>query len=206
MFESVDFEEPWRKVHEWPISLTSLSASAMTLAVTATLPVPTRAGVAASLACLSLVAWRATQAWGRSRARTRAVEKTQKEFVTPQDLISKQKPGQFWLSKGFVWTDIEARKMHALIGKGVAETFGKEFIKDGAHWLHGLCREDDVYADLGLLEGHTLIVGSTGFGKTRLFDLLIAQAIARHEPVIIIDPKGDHDCAPFFCKFPRLRT
>jgi conjugal transfer pilus assembly protein TraD len=195
MFESVDFEEPWRKVHEWPMSRTWLLASAMTLAVTATLPVPTKAGVAASLACLSLAAWRATQAWGRSQARTRAVEKTQKEFVAPQDLISKQKPGQFWLGKGFVWTDIEARKMHALIGKGVAETFGKEFIKDGAHWLHGLSREEDTYADLGLLEGHTLIVGSTGVGKTRLFDLLIAQAIARHEPVIIIDPKGDHGLA-----------
>ncbi|WP_424860196.1 conjugative transfer system coupling protein TraD [Tepidimonas sp. HKU77] len=85
--------------------------------------------------------------------------------------------------------------MHALIGKGVAETFGKEFISDGAHWLHGLAREEDVYAELSLLEGHTLIVGSTGVGKTRLFDLLIGQAIARGEPVIIIDPKGDHGLA-----------
>lgn len=195
MFESVDFEEPWRKVHEWPMSLAWLSASAITLAVTATLPVPTRVGVATSLACLSFAAWRAAQAWVRSQARGRAVEKTRKEFVTPQELISKQKPGLLWLGKGFAWTDIEARKMHALIGKGLAKTFGKEFITDGAHWLHGLSSEDDVYADLGLLEGHTLIVGSTGVGKTRLFDLLIAQAIARGEPVIIIDPKGDHGLA-----------
>lgn len=31
--------------------------------------------------------------------------------------------------------------------------------------------------------------------NTRMFDLLIAQAILRGEPVVIIDPKGDHDLA-----------
>ena len=195
MFESVDFEEPWRPVHEWPMALSWLAASAMTLAVTATLPVPHRAGVLATLGCLGVAAWRTRQALGRSQARKRAVEKTRKQFITAKDLASKLKDGHFWLGRGFIWTDIEARKMHALIGKGVAETFGKEFISDGAHWLHGLAREEDVYAELALLEGHTLIVGSTGVGKTRLFDLLIGQAIARGEPVIIIDPKGDHGLA-----------
>jgi conjugal transfer pilus assembly protein TraD len=195
MFESVDFEEPWRPVHEWPMALSWLAASAMTLAVTATLPVPHRAGVLATLGCLGIAAWRTKQALERSQARKRAVEKTRKQFITPKDLTAKLKDGRFWLGRGFTWTDIEARKMHALIGKGVAETFGKEFISDGAHWLHGLAKEEDVYAELSLLEGHTLIVGSTGVGKTRLFDLLIGQAIARGEPVIIIDPKGDHGLA-----------
>ena len=195
MFESVDFEEPWRPVQEWPMALSWLAASAMTLAVTATLPVPHRAGVLATLGCLGIAAWRTKQALERSQARKRAVEKTRKQFITAKDLTTKLKEGRFWLGRGFTWTDIEARKMHALIGKGVAETFGKEFISDGAHWLHGLAREEDVYAELSLLEGHTLIVGSTGVGKTRLFDLLIGQAIARGEPVIIIDPKGDHGLA-----------
>lgn len=195
MFESVDFEEPWRPVHEWPMALSWLAASAITLAVTATLPVPNKAGVLAAIGCLGVAAWRTKQALERSHARKRAVEKTRKQFITAKDLTTKLKEGRFWLGRGFTWTDIEARKMHALIGKGVAETFGKEFISDGAHWLHGLAREEDVYAELSLLEGHTLIVGSTGVGKTRLFDLLIGQAIARGEPVIIIDPKGDHGLA-----------
>jgi conjugal transfer pilus assembly protein TraD len=195
MFESVDFEEPWRPVHEWPMALSWLAASAITLAVTATLPVPNKAGVLASIGCLCVAAWRTKQALERSRARKRAVEKTHKQFITAKDLTTKLKEGRFWLGRGFTWTDIEARKMHALIGKGIAETFGKEFLSDGAHWLHGLAREEDVYAELSLLEGHTLIVGSTGVGKTRLFDLLIGQAIARGEPVIIIDPKGDHGLA-----------
>ena len=52
-----------------------------------------------------------------------------------------------------------------------------------------------MYSELSHLVGHTLIVGTTRVGKTRLFDLLIAQAIFRGETVIIIDPKGDHGLA-----------
>jgi conjugal transfer pilus assembly protein TraD len=101
-----------------------------------------------------------------------------------------------WLGSGFHWTDIEASRMHSLIGRGIAAQMGKELLhKDGAYWLHGLAKESDIYADLGNLVGHTLIVGTTRVGKTRLLDLLITQAIARGEPVIIIDPKGDHGLA-----------
>ena len=96
-----------------------------------------------------------------------------------------------WLGSGFHWTDIEASRMHSLIGRGIAAQMGKELLhKDGAYWLHGLAKESDIYADLGNLVGHTLIVGTTRVGKTRILDLLIAQAIVRGEPVIIIDPEG----------------
>ena len=43
------------------------------------------------------------------------------------------------------------------------------------------------------IEGHLLIVGTTGAGKTRAFDLLVTQAALRGEAVIVIDPKGDQD-------------
>ena len=90
----------------------------------------------------------------------------------------------------------ERRAMHALIASGVAKTLGKEALsKDGSYWLHGLDKEDDITVPLELLEGHTLIVGSTGVGKTRLFDLCIGQAILRGGPVVIIDPKGDQGLA-----------
>lgn len=42
------------------------------------------------------------------------------------------------------------------------------------------------------LSTHTLILGTTGAGKTTLFNLLITQAIFRQECVIVIDPKEDH--------------
>lgn len=199
MLETHDFDNPWRKVYEWPMTATWLGASALSLAVTKTLPVPTRFGVATSLLCAGLGAYRATQAWKRSQDTTR-VRLAEKQFIDIPAMIdlARQAHGRtsLWLGKGFQWTDIEASRMHALINGGLAAQLGKDALhKEGAYWLHGLAKEEDVELDLSMLEGHTLIVGATGVGKTRLFDLLIAQAIVRGEPVIIIDPKGDHGLA-----------
>ncbi|MDO4937349.1 MAG: conjugative transfer system coupling protein TraD [Sutterellaceae bacterium] len=64
----------------------------------------------------------------------------------------------------------------------------------GQPWIHGMGDgETDLFQPVGHTEGHTLIVGATGSGKTRCFDLLISQAILRNETVFIIDPKGDKD-------------
>ena len=199
MLESQDFDNPWRKVYEWPMTATWLGASALALAVTRTLPVPTRVGVVTSLLCAGLGAVRATQAWRRGQDTSR-IHLVEKQFIDIPGMIEVARKAtrqdSIWIGKGFQWTDIEANRMHALIGRGVAAQMGKEVLhKDGAYWLHGLAKEADVYADLANLVGHTLIVGTTRVGKTRLLDLLITQAIVRGEPVIIIDPKGDHGLA-----------
>lgn len=199
MHDSHDFDNPWRSVYEWPMAATWLGASALTLAVTKTLPVPTRFGVMASLLCTGIGAYRAMQAWKRSQDKSR-IRLSEKQFIEIPELLKiarkASSKGAVWLGYGFHWTDIEASRMHALIGRGIASQMGKEVLhKDGAYWLHGLAEEEPTYVDLGNLVGHTLIVGTTRVGKTRLFDLLIAQAIERGEPVIIIDPKGDHGLA-----------
>jgi conjugal transfer pilus assembly protein TraD len=99
-----------------------------------------------------------------------------KEFI---DLAELQKKARqcasrktFWLGKGFPWTDIEANKLHALLSLGVVRTIGQAAQHtDGAYWVHGLAPEADLYSELSQLVGHTLIVGTTRVGKTRLFDL-----------------------------------
>ena len=64
----------------------------------------------------------------------------------------------------------------------------------GQPWIHGLGSENkDLWQPLEHVNGHTMIFGTTGSGKTRCFDLIISQAIMRKEAVIIIDPKGDID-------------
>ena len=72
---------------------------------------------------------------------------------------------------------------------------GKRVTEDmGQPWIHGLePNEDDLWLKISHVEGHVLIVGTTGSGKTRMFDLFISQMILRGEPVFIIDPKGDED-------------
>lgn len=85
--------------------------------------------------------------------------------------IPKQ-PGAVYLGEGFEWL-VDA---------------AEETLESGAAARRperGLFLPDDVLAQ------HMLILGSTGTGKTRLLELLIAQAIARGDAVVILDPKGD---------------
>ncbi|WP_446697458.1 conjugative transfer system coupling protein TraD [Thorsellia kenyensis] len=103
-----------------------------------------------------------------------------------------------WLGEGFEWTAehtqrlIDFQRMHSKISKSSQKSIEKESSTFGAHWLHGLdAKQTYLFQPLLHTEGHTLIVGTTGAGKTRCFDTLITQAILRNEAVIIIDPKGD---------------
>ena len=51
--------------------------------------------------------------------------------------------------------------------------------------------EQAVWMDIGERVGHTLVLGTTRVGKTRLAELLITQDIRRGDVVIVFDPKGD---------------
>jgi conjugative coupling factor TraD (TOL family) len=58
--------------------------------------------------------------------------------------------------------------------------------------LHGVePNETDIWQDLGERVGHTLVLGTTRVGKTRLLELLVTQDIRRGDVVIVFDPKGD---------------
>ena len=66
--------------------------------------------------------------------------------------------------------------------------------RSGQTWIHGCGpKEEDKYLPIDQTKRHSLIIGTTGSGKTRCFDLLICQAILRNETVIVIDPKADPD-------------
>ncbi len=54
-------------------------------------------------------------------------------------------------------------------------------------------KEQNVTMDLRERVGHTLVLGTTRVGKTRLAEILITQDIARGDTVIVFDPKGDAD-------------
>lgn len=111
-----------------------------------------------------------------------------------------------WLGQGFVWQTKHTQRMMELIKRntadiekaldedensGFADPTGSA-AKMGQRWIHGLePHEVNLFQPLSHVGGHTFIMGTTGAGKTRLFDLLISQAVLRGECVIIIDPKGD---------------
>lgn len=65
----------------------------------------------------------------------------------------------------------------------------------GLPWIHGIgsAEEADIPLPLSVLTGHTLILGTTRAGKTRLFELLTTQVIDMGSALIVIDPKKDRD-------------
>ena len=116
-------------------------------------------------------------------------------FLDPSNLARRMKRGQtLWLGWGFEWDGDHTQLLHDLVRAGPSRIVGMTPERLGAHWIHGLSdREQEIRLPLSHTEGHLLVVGTTGAGKTRLFDLLVTQAVRRGEAVVIIDPKGDRD-------------
>ncbi len=198
-----EWESPWRP------NIEAKMAASWGLAATATLvvgkympvPLPSKFSAIAMSVCTAMAVYRGMQAWHRYVDKTR-MGNYGMEFITIPELMDKTalatKKSSVWLGTGFDWTDVEAQKMHAMLAQGVAQTIGKitnEHHLNGEYWIHGLDKETDRFMEVANLVGHTLLVGTTRVGKTRMMELLIGQAIMRGETVIIIDPKGDHALA-----------
>lgn len=171
MFEQQDFDDPWRTVYEWRMGAAWFTASALTLLVSKTLPVPSRFGVATALITAGIGMYRMAQAMKRGKETDR-IRFSGKQFISIPELIEigkKAKANQkLWLGRGFHWTDIEANRMHQLINQGIAKRFGKEILhREGAYWIHGLGAEEDCVTELANLVGHTLITGTTRVGKAQ---------------------------------------
>lgn len=129
------------------------------------------------------------------------------EFTTLEELQAKMavQPDALWLGRGFEWENRhtqrifeiqkrDASEILAAVKKHNAKKLKNAPLPIGHPWIHGVeVNEHEIYQPLPHGEGHTIVFGTTGSGKTRLFDLLVTQAIFRGETVIIIDPKGDQE-------------
>lgn len=80
--------------------------------------------------------------------------------------------GALYLGRGFEWS-LEA---------------AQETLETGRAAIRG---ERDLLLPDRLAQQHLLVLGTTGTGKTRLLEVLVLQAIARGDAVIVVDPKGD---------------
>lgn len=119
------------------------------------------------------------------------------------DALKKQTESRkedIWLGYGFDWENRHAQRVFEIQKRDVSEIMNgvnkkrKGEAAIGMTFIHGVeTKEVPLCQPIKHSEGHTLILGTTGSGKTRAFDLLISQAILRNEAVIIIDPKGDKE-------------
>ena len=101
-----------------------------------------------------------------------------------------------YLGRGFLWQNRHVSELCRLKEeRDLTGYLGSETGSGGLPFIHGvgMAAEEDIYLGAPELNGHTVIAGTTRVGKTRLLELLIAQAVRRGEVVIVVDPKGDND-------------
>lgn len=108
--------------------------------------------------------------------------------------MSKNIENSIFLGWGKEWGHLEAQWIYDLLKRDVDDIVGKQRVSKGKGYIHGIMEhEEQLRYDLGWADGHTLITGATGSGKTRFFDLVLKQLILRNECCIFLDPKGDKD-------------
>jgi conjugal transfer pilus assembly protein TraD len=114
-------------------------------------------------------------------------------FLAVGKLLKTVKPEKMWFGWGFDWTPTHTQRAVDYMMSGVKPSSEKE--SPGSGWIHGLNMgsEKDVDIPLKSLEGHTIMFGTTGSGKTRAFEVMVTQAIHRGDTVIMLDPKGDKE-------------
>ncbi len=103
------------------------------------------------------------------------------------------RPGHTYLGEGFVWGPAQTRHLNELSASGLELP---QDLKDrvGGDWtIHGIGadRMGSLFLPNDLLNQHVFLMGAPGSGKTRGLELLIEQAVARGDAVVVIDPKGD---------------
>lgn len=190
-----DYQIPWRTNFEAIAIFGWLSAIAVAVILMTQSPLPMRTFQHFIGVCVFMILLRTPQAlriWHRKR-RLLWIGTT---FMVVSRVLGQLRnhPDDLWLGWGFEWGQKHAQLAHEILKRDASQLIPYRHGLMGATWIHGLeTREQSLYQPLQHTAGHTLIVGTTGAGKSRSFDLMITQAVLRGEAVIIIDPKGDKD-------------
>lgn len=105
-------------------------------------------------------------------------------------------PDALFLGRGFRWLPTHTQRLYLCRLPQCEHWLSTDHpsASGGDPLLHGVeLHEGRVTLPLRDRPGHTLVLGTTRVGKTRLAELLIAQDIRRGDTVIVFDPKGDAD-------------
>lgn len=211
MSEDISYEMPWRTNYEAMAISGWCAASATAFSVNYLTNMPPEPFYWMSGVCTVMAMARLPKAI-RLHTLKRHLSGRKLEFMEFEGLLKKIKkhPEEMWLGTGYHWESRHTQRAFEILkrdwskivslnkqgGSFTAKLTGKpqQQVPMGFTWIHGVePKEHAIMQPLSHSESHTLIVGTTGSGKTRCFDLLIGQAIARGECVIILDPKGDKE-------------
>ena len=198
MISDQPYLQSWRPVYEMSSAVVWFTGMNAAYALIHISSLPAIGFILTSSFCAAMMITRLAQALPRWQQHRRLKGKnlallklTQKQC---QNLQHKNQAQGVWLGWGFEWQRLHGQRAWDLLRSDNLPAKSEKNM--GAGWIHGMEEhEEPLYQPLEQIQMHTMVIGVPGSGKTRLFDLLVTQAVLRNEPVIIIDPKGDHDLA-----------
>lgn len=114
---------------------------------------------------------------------------------------------RIWLGRGFEWTAEHTARAETLLRTNPRDLLPPRWAlrlmrvpidritgARGVAWIHGLePDEQSVGLPWEHARGNNQIWGTTGSGKTRLYELMTYQMVRRGDVLIFIDPKGDKE-------------
>lgn len=207
-----EYKNPWRPTFEAGAAVAWFSSGVLSTGIMVFGGYPSSPLLFTAGASFAWAAFRSAQALANWRAKSK-LSTTVLPAVSPIALAKwvKANPGNIWLGYGFEWKPQHSQLLYDLRDldiKQIAppafvlrlfERFSKErYIPDkhplGQPWIHGIePHETNIHLPIVAQAGHTLVLGTTGAGKTRLFEVLCSQAVHRGDVLIVFDPKGDKD-------------
>jgi conjugal transfer pilus assembly protein TraD len=195
MSDPFDYEAFLRPNYELTALTAWLGSAAAALWCAQTLDLPPQPFRLFAVAAAGMAAMRGRAALSNRLRRARLRGK-RVAFIDHERIAAwcRRHPDQLWLGWGFEWTATHLQRAMEILNNDLTRFVPKGSRDTGAHWIHALeRRERALMLPADLAKGHTLIAGTTRAGKSVMFRSLISQCVARGEPVVIIDPKGDPD-------------
>lgn len=122
----------------------------------------------------------------------RHFKKLDLNFLNLDSLYKLMTDKDIFLGYGFEFNHIHRQRYENEI-KNVDLNGNKSIIGDDRLQRLSFFNQNKISFDVSHTNGHSIIFGTTGTGKTKLLINLISQAILRNETVIILDPKNDKD-------------
>lgn len=209
-FRERPFDAPWRKVYEARALVAWLISISISVFFLFTLNLPRQPIVLSIIITICFIGWRLSAVldiWDLKMSLLGKGLLLQPTETTRT--ILKEHPEQFFAGYGFDWTLEHSQRLYDLKKVDLKELETPNWYKSlrgvvyeqsnyerdvGSPFVHGVePNEQKLYVPLKHLAGHTAIFGTTGSGKTRLFEFIVSQAIWRGDVVIVIDPKGDNE-------------
>lgn len=196
----------WRRADELPALTAWWAVLFLAIAFDHAQAVPRFLSLAVGVTALTGALYRTREAFVQWQARAALAGRPLLFWTTERFLrhVARYPRHHVWFGLGFDWHPEHSQKLYELTKIDPATLtppawtlrwFGRGRGKpaDSIGWsaLHGMDpHETDLTVAEKTLEGGTLIVGTTQAGKGVLMNLLVTQAIARGDTVIVLDPKN----------------